>query len=354
MDFGQLILRLTQRSPLAAHLFVPVIRLKDRLQTQEMHRELDDCLEKFFPDVKQTVPALEKCLRRDAWYSFLRYHCPIDEYFIYRFYRLSPAGRREFVSEYEKDALCEAMSSVAVRDVLADKGKAYRQFAPFYGRDVLVMDGSAVFDDFVRFVTAHPRYIVKPCRESCGRGVRIVEDTAPTQVQFEEYQQEYVVLEELIVQDEALAKFHPQSVNTIRCATMLKDGVPHILFTFIRLGRGKSIVDNGGAGGLIASIDTETGIITTPGMTETGYSALCHPDTGMQILGAAIPRWEEMKKLAASLALTYPQHPYISWDLALTGHGWVMVEGNSAGQFVGPQLTTQQGMRAHLSPYFDL
>ena len=37
-------------------------------------------------------------------------------------------------------------------------------------------------------------------------------------------------------------------------------------------------------------------------------------------------------------------------DLALTDGGWIMIEGNDKGMFVGIQKTTQKGFR----PYLDM
>lgn len=36
---------------------------------------------------------------------------------------------------------------------------------------------------------------------------------------------------------------------------------------------------------------------------------------------------------------------YKGWDLALTDNGWVLVEGNEKGMFIGFQLPTHQGFR---------
>ena len=90
------------------------------------------------------------------------------------------------------------------------------------------------------------------------------------------------------------------------------------------------------------------------GRMENGLSVIFHPDSGCQILGMQIPRWDELRALGLELAAVLPEQKYISWDFALTDDGWVVVEGNCAGQFVCPQLTTLQGLRARLRPYFGV
>ncbi|MGM9615750.1 MAG: sugar-transfer associated ATP-grasp domain-containing protein [Oscillospiraceae bacterium] len=357
MDIGMLIRRICAKCHPAAYLFVPVIRLKDRLEGGRMHRSLEENLEIYCSEAQKHDPAALRRLKRDMWYSFILYHASFSEYFVYRFPRLSHEGRREFVTEAEKNALCEKLSPPEVWRVIWDKWSAYTLFRDFYRRDAIKVDAESDLAEFEAFIGAHPRFIAKPRLESCGMGVTIYDAAAPDfdmAAVFAALQGIGVICEELIVETGALAALHPSSVNTVRIATLMKDGEPVVLFTFLRVGRGDSIVDNGGAGGFVALIDTETGIVTTPGVTERLLEAVIHPDTGLPILGIQIPRWPEALDLARKAAAVYPDHPYISWDLAYTENGWIIVEANCMGQFIGPQFTTGRGCRAYLSRYFDL
>ena len=107
------------------------------------------------------------------------------------------------------------------------------------------------------------------------------------------------------------------------------------------------MVDNGGSGGLINSIDPITGIITCSA-DEMGIHYTEHPDTHYQIVGFKMPRWEEAKELARELAQVMPDNHYCGWDLALTDNGWVLQEANDRGEFVGFQLPTKKGFRNEL------
>ncbi len=357
MDIGMLIRRISAKCHPAAYLFVPVIRLKDRLEGGRMRRSLEENIENYCSEAQKRNPAALRRLRRDMWYSFILYHASFSEYFVYRFPRLSHEGRREFVTEAEKNALCERLSPPEVRRVIWDKWSAYNLFRDFYRRDAVKVDAESTFEEFGTFIGAHPRFIAKPRLESCGMGVTIYDAAAAdfdAAAVFAALQGIGVICEELIVETGVLASLHPGSVNTVRIATLMQDGAPVVLFTFLRVGRGDSIVDNAGAGGFAALIDTETGIVLTPGVTERLQEAAVHPDTGMPILGIRLPRWQEALDLARRAAMLYPDHPYISWDFAYTENGWVVVEANCMGQFICPQFTTGRGFRAHLSRYFDL
>ena len=160
------------------------------------------------------------------------------------------------------------------------------------------------------------------------------------------------VAEELIRQSEEMAKFHPSSVNTIRVPTIRFDDGVQIIHPFMRIGQKGNCVDNAGAGGIICLIDPETHTIIEAA-DELGQRYSVHPDTKEQIIGFQIPRWDELKQFANRLAQVVPENRYTSWDLALTDNGWVMVEGNRRGQFVGWQITSQVGFRKELNDIMD-
>ncbi len=355
-DIGAIVRKVCRYCRPVTYLFVLFLQAKDILQGRPMNKVLEQKIAIFCSDEEKKNRAYIRRLKRDMIYSHLLYGCYFEEYFMFRFSRLSHSARCEFVPEKEQLALCRRITSDFARKTFWDKWETYQIFREFYHRDVVKIDKTTPFNVFSRFVEKHPQFIVKPSSASCGRGIYIVDTVAVPNIQdiFRQIQQEDAVLEELILQCQAFSALHPESVNTIRCATFLKDGQAQILFTFLRIGQGSSVVDNGGSGGLIASIDVDSGIVITPGVTERCTEYLCHPDTGAQILGMCIPQWEELKKTALKLASVFPEQPYISWDLALTDNGWVMVEGNHAGQFVGPQLTTGQGIRPLLAQYFNL
>lgn len=357
IDIGRIIRSICRNFHPAAYLFIPVIRIKDSFDGKRMHKAMARYIAIHCKETQMNDRAYMRRLKRDMWYSFILYNCAFDEYFMFHFPRLSHQGRLEFVTEGEKVYLCQHLSAKHVQDVFKNKWNTYQLFKEFYKRDAIKVDRDTPFEEFSAFAAAHPKFIVKPYDESCGHGIFLYNPAADSRSLpelFFEFQRQPVVLEELITQSEELSRLHPASVNTIRCTTLLKDSRVHILFTFLRIGRGNSLVDNGGAGGFVASIDPETGIVFTPGVTETGLSALVHPDTGAQIIGMKIPQWDALKETAEKLAKTYPEQPYVGWDLALTEQGWIMVEGNHAGQFIGPQFTTQRGIRSLLSQYFDL
>jgi hypothetical protein len=129
----------------------------------------------------------------------------------------------------------------------------------------------------------------------------------------------------------------------------VKDRI-EVLHPFLKIGRGDSVVDNGGAGGILCAIDPQTGVVTHTG-DENGNVFEVHPETGEQIIGFTIPRWNEVSDLVKELAQITPSNRYTGWDIALSNDGWVLVEANARGQFIGWQLTTQVGFKEEICHY---
>ena len=342
----------------AAYLFIPVLRIKDRAADGGMmHRAMEEKLGIFLTPEQKRDARYVRRIRRDLWYSFLVYRCPFTEYFLFQFEKLSHRGRRTFVCDHEREAVCERLTPPALWAQFENKFNTYKLFHEFYGREAIMVDGASDDAEFYRYIEAHPRCIFKPLKDSCGHGVFIYDrdrDARTPADLLEELRPDPYIVEEVIRQAEPMARLHPASVNTVRCATFMTEHGPEIIFTFLRIGQAGSVVDNAGAGGIVASVDMQTGVVETVGRMENGSSCIFHPDSGCQILGMRLPRWDELRALGLTLAERIPEQKYISWDFALTDDGWVVVEGNCAGQFVCPQLTTLQGIRARLHPYFGV
>jgi len=107
--------------------------------------------------------------------------------------------------------------------------------------------------------------------------------------------------------------------------------VPIVQMAFMRLGRPGAETDHAIAGGVSARIDHLTGkvgpvLIGLPGHGETWQST--HPDTGAQLEGAVVPNWGDVMRCALDAAASIPPLRAVGWDIMLTDHGPVVLEGN--------------------------
>ena len=274
-----------------------------------------------------------------------------DEYLVYRFYGKPMRERLSFISDWEHMGYACAVNDPKNDAIFDNKWNTYRRFRSFFGREIALCEGGEGEATYKQFISAHPEYVVKPLDASCGQGVKVIRAGTP-QPQYSEIVKDVkgsFLVEELIHQVPETAKFHEASLNTVRVPAIRIDEKTKIIHPFFRVGQHGNTVDNAGAGGIICEMDPETGRIFAA-MTENGREFTVHPDTGEQIIGFTIPRWEEAKRFVAELSAVLPENHYTGWDIALTEKGWVIVEANRRGQFVW-QITSQVGSREEFDGY---
>ena len=279
-----------------------------------------------------------------------------SEYFLFHLEERSQKERETFIGYTERKQICD-LTPKEVWMKLSDKYQAYQLFRPYYHRDMIEVKGEADREQFFAFCRTHHVCMVKVLRGTMGRGIyKIDADETRTPEQLFDWILGLgdCVIEECIRQSEEMAAFHAQSVNTIRIVTYLKDDKVEKLFAVFRMGVGDNVVDNAGAGGIIAAVDVETGVVSSCGYREDGTTYDTHPDTGKHIQGSQIPRWDDLLALVDRLAFVLPEQPFVGWDLALTDDGWVMIEGNQYPSFTGIQMCTQRGIRDRVTDVFGL
>lgn len=325
------------------------IKVFERKKHISFLADLPDTINAFVPKDKRNDPAYMKKLIKDITENHYIYMISPAEYFLLDFANLTDSQKHEFVGEHEKNLLCRATRGNDWR-ILWDKNSCYQAFQQYFKRDAVAVTSESDRDALFAFIKAHGSAIIKEARGTLGKGIQIVHDDSS---EMNEYwasirdslsKKATYIAEELIVQCDELARFHPTSVNTVRIMTFRKDGEVTFLGSFFRMGSGNSIVDNAGSGGIFAEVDIQSGRIVGSGISKTGKRFNFHPDTGVQIKDYQMPKWPDLLDLCKKMATVLNDQPYTGWDCALTDNGWVMVEGNSQAQFVN-QYPNRHGMR---------
>ena len=271
-------------------------------------------------------------LKKDMLFSRLYYQIGNEEYFLYHFDEKSDSGRKKYIGRLELDMLQAQLNSFGKPEILNNKEKTYELFKDYYCRDLVCIRDRSQKEAFLSFTNKHRAFVIKPLSTYGGKGIERVEvySFQDAEEAFERYVQQFpFLIEELIIQDPVMAKFHPQSVNTVRYNTFFNEGKLTRVQAAIRMGRGGNCVDNSSSGGLFALVDTETGIVKEAARSLHGEQFLIHPDTGIQIIGAKIPSWKELNELLEYVVRVLPEQKQVGWDFALSKNGWVLVEANS-------------------------
>lgn len=323
------------RSEFFKRLYVLYYKTFDKKYYYKGLQMIDTAIEDFRKSNDEIYLRLSrKELIRDMIYTLHRFGADFQEYFVFEFYNRNTFGREEFITNKKRYRYYHLLNADENYYLFEDKKKTYELFGEYYGRDVLPIDSAEDKERFLDFCQNHPTFMYKPVGGAEGRGIQKI--TVATKEEAESFFDGIIdkgrfLAEEMIKQDDRMAALHKESVNTVRVPAIICKGEVRIFHPFLRIGMGNAVVDNNGFGGIAASVDAETGIVYTRGLTKKGRWYIKHPDTGAQIVGFQLPEWDAAVALAKKLTTMVEGTRYIAWDFALTEKGWVVVEANALG-----------------------
>jgi hypothetical protein len=235
--------------------------------------------------------------------------------------------------------------------------KDFPEYAPtyhylIYDSEMIDLSGSGrnteAYDPgkLLSLLKANDKLILKPLAESGGLGVLLIEADGGSfcingsRCNERDALRSLMTLEGYIVcqfehQHQYANDLYSATTNTIRFITM-RDYEAHQAFIgawFHRVGTHQSIpVDNFGAGGLLCSIDMESGIIGRALAKRAGGGVQFidrHPDNGGLLSGKMIPTWDYVKSEVLRMADHLAFIPYMGWDIVITSNGFKVLEINS-------------------------
>ena len=137
-----------------------------------------------------------------------------------------------------------------------------------------------------------------------------------------------IVIQKTVRQHPELARLHPESLNTMRIVSLLIDNRVEILSRSLKIGAGKSRLDNGCSGGMYCGIRAD-GTLGRLGALDNGTVVTHHPDLGYQIEGIKVPCLEKCDAMIKRIHQVLGHHRLVSWDVAVDSLGdAVLIEAN--------------------------
>ena len=288
-----------------------------------------------------------------AWERYVHGANKVD-YFQYGFYFKRRPAREQFVTISKLRTFHRTLNDKSKSRIFADKAAFAATFAAYMGRDILDMN-SASREMYDRFTAKHDRMFVKPRDGTYGKGVELLECSAP-EAAYDKLFGKNVLLEEVIRQHPDMAAYNDSSLNSLRVVTLLRaNGEPVLLpGSAVRFGRKGRIADNFHHGGVAAQIDNDTGIVVTKGIDKAGCRYTVHPDSGLPVVGFRIPLWDEIRRTVLAAAKVVPEVRYVGWDVAVTDDGRViLVEGNDRADPDLSQMSSDVGQWPVFKKYLD-
>lgn len=284
-------------------------------------------------------------LAADFGMCLARYGCGFSDYINYRWWELSGAERKEYVTIRDTDKFYEKVSPSAYKTFFTVKPNFLQNFAQYVGR-TFFDPSKGSFEEMEAFLQGKAGVMVKTVDGLCGLDVhrQMVADIGDHAAFYAQLKEKRLFLEELIQQHSEMSELYAGSVNTIRVMTVAAGGKSEILFASLRVGCGGD-VDNFHAGGMSTAVDVETGKLLGPCVNKVGDLFDKHPQTGVVFTGRQLPNWDIVRKICLEGALVNQKIHVVGWDVAITQDGAVFVEGNRRPAFDLPQMTLHRGCR---------
>ena len=292
----------------------------------------------------------------DSIGSVYSYNISLKDYFYFRFFEIGKEERSKwagtgFMYEYQL-----VMNPKEMRNILENKIKFLHGFQPFVHRKFLDIKQLKNDSDEVKNLLENSsgRIVVKGSKGQVGAEVEVIrcgQYDRPALIHYME-SKKYDLVEEYVVQHPSLMELSPSGLNTLRIFTQLYQGEVKYLGARLRVSV-NSPVDNMAAGNLAAPVDLDSGVVVGPGVYSdiTKSDREVHPLTGVAITGFTVPFWEQTMELVRKAAINTPENKSVGWDIAITGEGPELIEGNHNWCKLLWQLPVKKGLKAELEKY---
>lgn len=291
----------------------------------------------------------------DMLFCALRYNIGYQDYRVFGFAALSKQERETFLTMNKNLQLVRLLNGKESRKSFEDKRLFFKKYSGYIKRGWIdISDKTA--DELEAFCKDKDAIFVKtPCSFG-GQGIgeiKVTPDTSYDSLHSELKKKGQTLVEEKIKQHPKLSAIHPESINTLRIATLKKDGKVHIICRILRMGQGGSVIDNITSGGLYAPVD-ENGRISHPAFCDIkGEAFTVHPTSRIFLPGYRIPFFEEAVELVRRIAGEENGLGYVGWDVAITPDGPVIVEGNEIPSYEIMQNYLHRNNNSGLLPQIE-
>lgn len=289
--------------------------------------------------------------------DFFKYNTLFLDYFYFRFFEIDQKLKKTYIDTLFMYRFQRRFNNKKYIRYFADKILFYQKFAPYIHHHIYPLK---TLDSLKRWIYKYkPDGIV--CKNNLGQVGSNIEvykvEVNNNQIQlnnqdiFKIYKHlkrnKLNLIEEKVKQHSVLEKIYPDSLNTVRIISFLKEsGEVEILGAILRMGYDKT-VDNFDAGGISVVIELD-GEIRKKAVVKNpiiNRKFVKHPHTKNNITGTKIPYWNNVINLVKNAAKEVPEVRTVGWDVIISNDGVSLLEGNHNWDKTHWQLCYGKGMK---------
>ena len=269
---------------------------------------------------------------RDMYKNALTRGAGFTDYFRGEYFGASAEQKDTYVTTKSFYKLLEYLNDEGYANVMRNKILFCDVFRPYLGREFINLRAASV-DEFASFLEGKDVVFAKHESGFGGHGVSKVEvaDHSEEGVRrlYDELRAEgQILVEETIVQHDAVNEINPHVVASFRVVTLVDGkGEAHLIANSMRINRTTSAII-GCADDVYFSLNAE-GTLSSHAIDDYGRIYDKHPITGKPFAEVCIPGVGEAFELCLRAALEVPQVRYVGWDIAFSDHGPILLEGNA-------------------------
>lgn len=267
----------------------------------------------------------------------MKYQAGYMDYDLFNMYELNDEERKTILTRGKNNEFITAFNNTKYFHIFDNKDEFNERFKNYLNRDYFIVSNDN-YEEFLKFLDDKKEIVVKPLNLSCGKGIEKLKVTKTNKKELFDkiLKNETFLVEEVAIQNKIINKLHPESVNTIRIVTLRnKYNVTSVVASFIRIGTGKNVVDNFNHGGICAPVSLDDGVITHPAVDKNGNTYKIHPDTKINLVGYALPLWNDVLELVKEASKEVPEIGLVGWDVCIGNDKPCLIEAN---QFPGHDI----------------
>ena len=256
---------------------------------------------KVIDDVHKKTKKSKIVIFFDMVNCMIRYGAGYYDYNIFAFYDMNHKQRKTYITRLKNKKLIMYCNDQNYSHIFNNKNEFNKIYKKYLNREYLDLE-NVTFEQFQKFMENKEIIFAKPNVGESGKGIEKLskKDFKDLKEMFDyitNKDKNFGIIEELIVQHEALNKLYPLAINSLRIVTIVVDGKPHVVYVVSKSGNKGKFVDNMENDGLCCPVDTEKGEICNVAHTSKLITYDTHPYTKVKLIGYKIPYIKEAMEL---------------------------------------------------------